>query len=73
MIWPLANGLHDGHGRLVTRTTPEQGTTSYSYNAAGNRTSMTDGLGSVSYNYNNLGQLGSETRSFNGVGTYTLS
>ncbi|MGH9931918.1 MAG: hypothetical protein ACREA9_22185, partial [Pyrinomonadaceae bacterium] len=41
--------------------------------AAGNRTSMTDGLGSVSYNYNNLGQLGSETRSFNGVGTYTLS
>jgi YD repeat-containing protein len=88
---------YDGYGRLSTRTTPEQGTTSYSYladdavqtitdarnatttfgynnrhlvtsisygvpatvaatpnvsfayDAAGNRTSMTDGLGSVSY------------------------
>jgi YD repeat-containing protein len=91
---------YDGNGRLSSKTTPEQGTTSYSYFAddalqtvtdargasttfaynsrrlvtgitysvpggvaatpnvsfgydnAGNRTSMTDGLGSVSYNYN---------------------
>jgi RHS repeat-associated protein len=47
---------------------------SYGYDAAGNRTSMTDGLGSVSYQYNTLSQLESETRTFTGVvGSYTLS
>ena len=113
---------YDGHGRLQSRTTPEQGTTTYSYfaddttqtitdargatttfgynnrhlvtnitygvpagvaatpnvtfgyDAARNRTSMTDGLGSVSYNYNTLSQLNSETRTFNGLsGSYTLT
>ncbi len=34
---------------------------------------MTDGLGSKSYIYNDLSQLKSETRTFNGVGTFTLS
>lgn len=112
---------YDGYGRLQSRTTPEQGTTTYSYfnddtvqtitdargatttfaynnrhlvtgitygvptgvaatpnvsfayDAAGNRTSMTDGLGSVSYNYDQLSRLTSETRTFTGVGSYTLS
>ncbi|HBB90011.1 MAG TPA: hypothetical protein DC047_20600 [Blastocatellia bacterium] len=116
---------YDGHGRLQTRTTPEQGATNYSYNpddtiqvmtdarlvtttygynnrhqvtsltynvtgdttgqtaataavnfaydAAGNRTSMSDGLGSASYAYNNLAQMESETRSFTGLTTtYSL-
>ena len=45
----------------------------YEYDAAGNRTLMTDTLGSKSYNYNQLSQLMSETRTFNGVGTFTLS
>ncbi len=111
----------DGYGRLQSRTTPEQGTTSYSYFAndrlqtitdarnatttlgynnrrlvnsisygvpggvaatpnvsfgydpAGNRTTMTDGLGSVSYGYNTISQLTSETRTFTGLGAYTLS
>src|SRR6266850_5694489 len=113
--------VYDGHGRLQTRTTPEQGPTSYTYfaddavqtitdargatttlaynnrhlptsitygvpagvaatanvsfgyDAAGNRTSMTDGLGSVSYVYNTQSQMTSETRTFTGVGSYTLS
>ncbi|HYR74761.1 MAG TPA: S8 family serine peptidase [Pyrinomonadaceae bacterium] len=113
--------VYDGHGRLQTRTTPEQGPTSYTYfaddavqtitdargatttlaynnrhlptsitygvpagvaatanvsfgyDAAGNRTSMTDGLGSVSYSYNTLSQLTSETRTFTGVGSFALS
>jgi YD repeat-containing protein len=45
----------------------------FGYDAAGNRTSMTDGLGSKSYTYNQLSQLVSEARTFNGVGTFTLS
>lgn len=112
---------YDGHGRLQSRTTPEQGATSYSYfaddtvqtvtdsrgatttfaynnrqlpiaitfgvpagvaatsnvslgyDAAGNRTSMTDGMGSVSYNYNTRSQLTSETRTLTGVGSFALS
>jgi RHS repeat-associated protein len=39
----------------------------YEYDAVGNRTSMTDGLGSMSYVYNTLSQLVSEKRTFNGV------
>jgi RHS repeat-associated protein len=45
----------------------------FGYDAAGNRTSMTDGLGSVSYGYDQLSRLTSETRTFTGVGTYALS
>jgi RHS repeat-associated protein len=107
---------YDGSGRLWHKTTPEQGTTTYTYNlddtanvvtdargatttfgynprhlvtsltygvpagvaatpnvsfgynAAGNRASMTDGLGSVSYGYDQLSRLTSETRTFTGVG-----
>ncbi len=115
--------VYDEHGRLQTRTTPEQGTVNYSYydddtvqtitdargatstfqynnrglvksltygvpggvaatpnvtfdyDAAGNRTSMADGLGSMSYVYNTLSQMTSETRTFTALGatTYTLS
>jgi YD repeat-containing protein len=44
----------------------------YGYDGAGNRTSMTDGLGSKSYSYNQLSQLMSETRTITSVGTFTL-
>lgn len=113
---------YDGYGRLQTRSTPEQGITTYYYNAddttnhstdarnvtttfthnarhlvrsityaipsgvastpdvtfdydsAGNRTSMVDsGGGSATYNYDQLSRVTSETRTFNGVGPYTLS
>src|SRR6266404_2836445 len=46
---------------------------SFGYDAAGNRTSMTDGLGSASYVYNSLSQMTSETRTFTGVGSFTLT
>jgi YD repeat-containing protein len=46
---------------------------SLGYDAVGNRTSMSDGLGAKTYSYNQLSQLMSETRTFNGVGTFTLS
>jgi len=46
---------------------------SFGYDAVGNRTSMTDGLGSATYSYNELSRMTSETRTYNGVGSYTLS
>ena len=46
---------------------------SFAYDAAGNRTSMTDGAGSASYGYNQLSQMTSETRVFTGVGSYALN
>lgn len=112
---------YDGYGRVLSRITPEQGLTTYSYfgddkvqtvtdarnsmttfgynnrrlitsisyvanngttttpnvtfgyDAAGNKTSMTDGLGSVSYVFNTISQLTSETRTFTGLGSYTLN
>jgi hypothetical protein len=46
----------------------------YSYDEAGSRTQMMDGLGSVTYAYDVLSSLSSETRSFTGLsGTYKLS
>ena len=46
---------------------------SYNYDAAGNRTSMADGMGSMSYAYDQLSRLTSETRTFASLGTYSLS
>jgi Tol biopolymer transport system component len=46
---------------------------SFTYDAVGNRTSMTDGLGGASYNFDSLSRLTSETRTFSGIGSYTLS
>src|SRR5205085_4411022 len=40
---------------------------SFVYDAAGNRTSMTDGLGSVGYGYDTLSRLTSETRYFSAL------
>ena len=46
----------------------------FGYDAAGNRTSMSDGSGSATYNYNQLSQMTSETRQFSGLaGSYTLA
>jgi len=46
---------------------------SFSYDAAGNRTSMSDGLGSTGYTYDQLSRLISENRTFTDVGTYALT
>jgi RHS repeat-associated protein len=112
---------YDGYGRLKTRTTPEQGITTYAYNAddtllsvtdarqvitsylynnrhlptninytvsgivaatpnvsfgydaAGNRTSMTDGLGTATYHYDSLSRMDWEERTLSGFGPYRLS
>ncbi len=112
---------YDGHGRLNSRTTPEQGACSYSYNAddtlwvmtdargatqtyqytarrlpysisygaptgvaatptvgfaydaAGDRTQMTDGLGSVSYSYDSMSRMTQESRTLTGIGTFSLT
>ncbi len=47
---------------------------SFGYDAAGNRTSMTDGNGRTDYTYNQLSKMLSETRQFNGLsGSYALN
>jgi YD repeat-containing protein len=46
---------------------------SFDYDAVGNRTSMTDGLGTVTYTRNQLSQLTAETRAITGVGSFTLN
>src|SRR5215213_8832696 len=68
----LLTGIsYDVTGDTTSQTAATANVT-FAYDAAGNRTQMTDGLGSVSYNYNALSQLSSETRTFNGVGSFTL-
>src|SRR4029078_6928631 len=61
----------------VTSATGNPATTpnvSFTYDAAGNRTKMTDGLGYVDYVYNSLALMTSETRTFTGiVGTYSFT
>src|SRR5205807_437022 len=51
--------------------TPDVG---FTYDAAGNRISMSDGLGSATYVFNNLSQMVSESRTFSGLaGSYGLT
>ena len=63
----------DSSGMLMDATGDPAGQTAatanvnFDYDAAGNRTSMSDGLGSATYVFNNLGQMQSETRSFSGL------
>jgi RHS repeat-associated protein len=45
----------------------------FDYDAAGNRLWMTDGFGRVDYSYDTMSRLSSETRTFNGLGTYMFS
>ena len=54
----------------ITPTDP----VSYGYDAAGNRTWMTDGNGRTDYTYDQLSRMRSETRQFNGVtGSHALN
>ena len=48
---------------------------SYSYDAAGNRSTMTDGTGSMNYSYDSLSRLTSESRTFTDLtgSTYSLN
>lgn len=49
----LRTSVYDNHGRLLTRTTPEQGTTTYSYNADDTLLSITDARNVVTtFSYN---------------------
>lgn len=65
----LVTGINYGVPADVAATS----NVTYSYDAVGNRTLMTDGLGSVSYVYNTLSQMMSETRTFTGVGSYKIA
>ena len=59
---------NDGMGVVATPSV------SFSYDAVGNRLSMTDGIGSVNYAYNTQSWLTSETRTFTGLsGSFKLN
>lgn len=45
----------------------------FDYDGAGNRLWMTDGLGRVDYVYDTFSQLRTETRQFNGLGSFPLN
>jgi YD repeat-containing protein len=45
----------------------------FGYDEAGNRTSMTDGLGSATYHYDTLSRMDWETRNLTGVGSFTIN
>jgi len=64
----LVNGINYSPANGVANTP----NVSFSYDAVGNRTAMTDALGSASYNYDQLSRMISEMRTFSGVGSYTL-
>ena len=63
--------------KSLTRTLSGSPTinSTYNYDAAGNRTSMTDSLGSVSYSFDQLSRMTSESRTLTGewAGTYTFN
>ena len=69
------NGRHLVNIIQYTAPSGVAGTTNatFAYDAAGNRTSMDDGMGSQSYAYDQLSRMTSETRTFTGVGSYMLS
>jgi len=49
-------------------------TATFAYDAAGNRTSMTDDTGTTNYSYDSLSRMTSETRTFTGLtGSYPLN
>ena len=52
---------------------PAASNVSFSYDAAGNRTSMTDGFGVKTYGYDQLSRLTSESRPFGNLGPFALS
>ncbi len=53
---------------------PAPSAITYQYDAASNRTSMTDGTGSTTYTYDSLSRMSSESRTFTGYsGTYTFN
>lgn len=66
-------GLVTGINYGVTGAVAATPNVTFTYDAAGNRKTMTDGLGSTNYSYDQLSRLISETRTFTGVGTFSLT
>lgn len=76
-----ATYAYNNNRHLVTNITynapsgiPTIPAVSFGYDAAGNRTSMSDGTGTMAYHYDQLSRMDWEDRTFTGVsGTYRLS
>lgn len=68
---------YDLSGVISGQSVAAASSVSYAYDAAGHRTSMTDGMGSSAYHYNSLSQMDWEQRTFNtgsgSFGPYTIN
>jgi len=68
--------LYNGRHQITSATSALSGqptiSSTFEYDAVGNRTSMTDGMGSTSYIYDSLSRMTSETRILSGLGSYTI-
>jgi RHS repeat-associated protein len=69
----ISSVSYDLSGVLAGQNVASTPSVTYSYDAAGNRTGMTDGQGSSTYHYDSLSRMDWEQRMFTGVGTYQLS
>lgn len=65
-VWTYDNQLN-----VAAKTNALGQTTSYTYDAQGNRLSLTDATGTNSYTYNEYGQMLTATDAVGGVTTYT--
>jgi YD repeat-containing protein len=61
------------YGVPASSNIPVTAPVTFGYDAAGNRSSMTDGSGSVSYQYNQLSRMTSETRTFSDASNASIN
>jgi YD repeat-containing protein len=66
----LLSGITYDDSPYGVSSTPD---VTFTYDAAGNRTGMTDGAGVIGYSYDRFSRMTSETRTLNGLGSFTLS
>jgi YD repeat-containing protein len=67
------NGRHQVTSAVHTLSGQPTINLTYGYDAAGNRTSMSDGTGSTSYNYDQLSRMTSETHNITGLGSSSIA
>jgi len=68
----VQNWTHDNQANVTAKTDALNHTQTFTYDAAGNRLTVTDATGTVAYTYNQFGELLTRTDQMNGVTTNTF-